>query len=78
LPTGMGGEDYPFLTNNPQIPSAFWLIGGTQAQALEAAKNGGDPVPSHHSPLFKIEPEPAIRMGVESTLRAMLDLMPAE
>jgi len=76
LPTGMGGEDYPFLTNNPQIPSAFWLIGGTPAQALEAARNGGDPVPSHHSPLFKIEPEPTIRMGVESTLRAMLELMP--
>lgn len=76
LPTGMGGEDYPFFTMDPDIPSAFWLIGGTSADLLEAAKNGGPAVPSHHSPLFKIEPEPSVRMGVDSTVRAMLELMP--
>lgn len=76
LPTGMGGEDYPFFAMDPSIPSAFWVIGGTPAEELEAAANGGPAVPSHHSPLFKIEPEPAVRMGVDSTVRAMLALMP--
>jgi hippurate hydrolase len=76
-PTGMGGEDYPYFSMDPTIPSAFWRVGGTSPEVLEAAENGGEPVPSHHSPLFKIEPEPSVRMGVESTVRAMLELMPA-
>jgi len=33
-------------------------------------------VAGHHSPLFKIAPEPAVRMGVDSTVRAMMTLMP--
>jgi hippurate hydrolase len=33
-------------------------------------------LPSHHSPLFKVEHGPAVRMGVESTVVALQDLMP--
>ena len=36
---------------------------------------GGEPVPSHHSPLFKISPEPAVTRGVESTVVALMELM---
>lgn len=75
-PTGMGGEDFPFLTLDPDIPSAFWRVGGTPAEDFERAASGGPPVPSHHSPLFKIAPEPAVRAGVESTVLALLELMP--
>ena len=74
-PTGMGGEDFPYLTLDPDIPSAFWRIGGTPAADFERAAAGGAPVPSHHSPLFRIAPEPAVRSGVESTVRALLELM---
>jgi hippurate hydrolase len=74
-PTGMGGEDFPFLTNDPAIPSVFWQIGGTPAADFERAEAGGPPVPGHHSPLFKIAPEPAIRAGVESTVLALLELL---
>ena len=76
LPDGMGAEDFPYLTTDPTIPSAYWEVGGTSAEALEAAANGGPAVAGHHSPLFKIEPEPAVRMGVDSTVRAMMELMP--
>ena len=73
---GMGGEDFAFFTIDPDIPSAFWRVGGTPPEVFQRAANGGPPVPSHHSPLFRISPEPAVRAGVESTVIALLDLMP--
>lgn len=73
---GMGGEDFAFFTIDPDIPSAFWRVGGTLPEVFERAENGGPQVPSHHSPLFKISPEPAVRTGVESTVVALLNLMP--
>lgn len=76
LPDGMGAEDFPYLTTDPAIPSIYWEVGGTPAAAFESARNGGPAVAGHHSPLFRIEPEPAVRMGVDSTVRAMLELMP--
>jgi hippurate hydrolase len=34
-------------------------------------------VPSHHSPLFKIAPEPSVRAGVESTVVALMAMFNA-
>jgi len=73
---GMGAEDYPFFTTDPYIPSVYFAIGGTPEADFEAAANGGKPVPSHHSPLFKVTPKPAVTSGVEATVLALLDLMP--
>ena len=73
--SGMGAEDFPFFTTKPYIPSVYFLVGGTNKAALDAAATGGAPVPSHHSAIFKIEPEPAVRTGVEATVTAMLALM---
>lgn len=76
IPTkGMGAEDFPFFTVDPSIQSVYWAIGGTPAEDFERADAGGPPVPSHHSPLFKISPEPAVRAGVESTVVALMTLM---
>jgi amidohydrolase len=72
---GMGAEDFPFFTTKPYIPSVYFTVGGTSKAVLDAAAAGGTPVPSHHSAIFKIEPEPAIRTGVEATVTAMLALM---
>ena len=74
--TGMGGEDFAFYTIDPEIPSVFWRVGGTPAEDFERASAGGPPIPSHHSPLFNIEPEPSITAGIESTVIALLELMP--
>jgi len=71
----MVAEDFPFFTMNPDIPSVYWGIGGTPAEDFEREAAGGEPVPSHHSPLFKISPEPSVRAGVESTVVALIELM---
>jgi metal-dependent amidase/aminoacylase/carboxypeptidase family protein len=78
LTKGMGAEDFPFFVIDPEIPSVYWQIGGTPQEAFDAAAAGGPPVPSHHSPLFRIEPEPSVRAGVESTVVALMELLPAE
>lgn len=72
---GMGAEDFPFLAVEPKIPSVYWQIGGTPAADFERAAAGGPAVPSHHSPLFRIAPEPAVRAGVESTVVALMALL---
>ena len=74
---GMGAEDFPFFTTDPAIPSVYFAVGGTSLADIEAAARGTGPtIASHHSPLFKIEPEPAVVTGVHATVLALLDLMP--
>lgn len=73
-PKGMGAEDFPFFTTDPVIPSVYFKVGGTPEADFVRAANGGPAVPSHHSPLFKISPEPAIKSGVEATVHALLEL----
>lgn len=73
---GMGAEDFPFFTTDPPIRSVYFQVGGTPVEDIAAEEAGGPPVPSHHSPLFRIAPEPAITRGVEATVVALLDLMP--
>ena len=75
---GMGAEDFPFFTTDPHIRSVYFSVGGTPKEDFARAKAGGKPVPSHHSPLFKIVPEPSVTRGVEATVFALLDLMPAQ
>lgn len=71
----MVAEDFPFFTMDPEIPSVYWGVGGTPAEDFDREAAGGAPVPSHHSPLFKIAPEPSVTAGVESTVVALLELM---
>jgi hippurate hydrolase len=76
IPTkGMGAEDFPFFTMDPEISSVYWSMGGTPQEAFDIEAAGGEPVPSHHSPLFKISPEPSVTKGVESTVVALKALM---
>jgi hippurate hydrolase len=72
---GMGAEDFPFFTVDPDIRSVYWQVGGTPQEDFDRAAAGGEPVPSHHSPLFRIVPEPSVSAGVESTVVALLNLM---
>ena len=75
---GMGAEDFPFFVTDPYIPSTYFAVGGTPQADFDRAAAGGPPVPSHHSPIFKIEPEDSVRLGVESTVLALMNLMPAQ
>jgi hippurate hydrolase len=74
---GMGSEDFPFFTTDPYIPSTYFAVGGTDPADFEREASGGEPVPSHHSPLFRIEPRPSVTMGVEATVLGLMELMPA-
>jgi amidohydrolase len=73
---GMGAEDFAFLVEEKfGIPGYYFAVGGTPQAAFDAAKKGGPAVPSHHSPLFKIDPEPSVRLGTEAMVTAVLDLL---
>jgi len=73
--TGTGAEDFGFFTTDPYIPSVYFSVGGTPSEDFERAKASGTRVAGHHSPQFKISPEPSVRAGVEATVHALLDLM---
>ena len=75
-PSGMGAEDFAyFVRTEHKVPGTYFDVGGTSQADLEAEAADGPPVPSHHSPFFRIEPEPAIRAGVEAMTLAVLDLL---
>ncbi len=75
-PSGMGAEDFAyFVRTGHGVPGTYFTVGGTSPADLEVEAAGGPPVPSHHSPFFRIEPEPAIRAGVEAMTLAVLDLL---
>ena len=75
---GMGAEDFSWFTTDPYIPSTYFAVGGTPLETMRAAMEGGPPVPSHHSPQFRVAAEPAVTLGVEATIVALLHLLQAE
>ena len=73
---GMGAEDFAFFVmTEDEVPGAYFSVGGTSQADLDADKAGGPAVPSHHSPFFKIEPEPSVTMGVEAMTVAVIELV---
>lgn len=76
--TTMGAEDFAyFVAAEHGVPGYYFAVGGTPPEAFEAAENGGPPVPSHHSPLFKIEPRESVTLGTRAMIAAVLELAPA-
>ena len=73
---GMGAEDFAyFVQPDTGVKGYYFAVGGTPKAAFEAERNGGPPVPSHHSPLFKITPEPVVVTGATAITAAALDLL---
>ena len=72
---GMGVEVVGLFGTDLYIASWYCAVGGTPESAFKAAANGGAPIPSHHSPLFKIEPEGSVTLGVEASVSALLNVM---
>lgn len=67
---GMGAEDFAyFVQPETGVKGAYLVVGGTPEDEMESA-------PSHHSPFFKIEPEPSIKSGVERMVVGAMALMP--
>ncbi len=73
---GMGAEDFAYFVQPEHgVAGAYFAVGGTRQAEIDAAKAGGPPVPPHHSALFRIEAEPAVRLGTEAMIVAVLDLL---
>lgn len=67
---GMGAEDFAYY-GSPEwggIPTVFFQVGGSVTDDLSKS-------PPHHSPLFLIQPEPAVRGGVEGYTTAALTFL---
>lgn len=65
---GMGAEDFAyFVTPDSGVKGVYFNVGGTLPENLDDAA-------SHHSPYFRIEPEPSITMATEAMVRAAIDL----
>ena len=68
--TGMGAEDFAyFVTPESGVRGVYMDVGGTLPEDLEDA-------PGHHSPFFRIEPEPSVTAGIEAMVVAARALMP--
>lgn len=72
---GMGAEDFPHFVTEPHIRSYYFGVGSTPKALLDAEKSGGKKAPSHHTPGFKVDPEPTILLGVEATVLALHELL---
>jgi len=65
---GMGAEDFAyFVTPELGVKGVYFAVGGTPQKDLEKAA-------SHHSPFFKIQPEPAITVGTEAMVIGAITL----
>ncbi len=53
----------------------YFMVGGTPKADLDAAAAGKLALGGHHSPLFKVAPAPSVRVGVEASVLALLDLL---
>ena len=74
--TGMGAEDFAYFVQPEHgVPGFYFNVGGTPKAAFDAQKAGGPAVPTHHSPLFKIAPEPSITLGTAAMVTAALELL---
>lgn len=74
--SGMGGEDFAyFVAPNTDVPGVYFAVGGTPQADFDREKAGGAPVPSHHSPFFKVQPRESITLGTEAMVAATLELL---
>ncbi len=73
---GMGAEDFAyFVAPNTDVPGVYFSVGGTPQADFDAEDAGGPPVPSHHSPFFKVAPRESVTLGTEAMTAAALDYL---
>ncbi len=68
-------EDYSAYALAGMPHSFFFEIGIYDPDRVQAARNGGPPLPFNHSPYYAPLPEPTIRTGVQAMSLAVLNLL---
>jgi hippurate hydrolase len=69
---GMGAEDFAyFVARETGVKGVYFNVGGTPADEVKEAA-------SHHSPFFKITPEPAVELGTEAMVLGAMALLQPE
>jgi amidohydrolase len=78
-PPVMGGEDFSefYRADRENIESLIFWVGGVPQADIDAAKAGGKPLPSLHSPYWAPDAEKVIATGGEALAAAAMALMPA-
>lgn len=72
----MGGEDFGlFGRTEEKIPICIYWLGTVAPEKVSAAAEGGEPLPSLHSPFFAPLPEPSIKTGVKTMTASVLELL---
>lgn len=75
-PPVMGGEDFSQFGRTPEdVPAVIFWVGAVEPERFAAAQDGGDALPSLHSPFFAPDPRPTLTTGVEAMTAAALDLL---
>ncbi|MFC0204941.1 amidohydrolase [Novosphingobium soli] len=77
-PSVMGGEDFGEFrrADEAHIQSLILWVGGADPQKLAAAKAGGAPVPSLHSPFWAPEADKVIASAAQALTLTAMRLMP--
>jgi len=70
-PPGTASEDFSEFAG-AGVPSMMFNIGVYDQQRIDAARNGGPPIPANHSPQFAPVPKPTIETGVTAMTLAVL------
>lgn len=65
-----GSEDFGLFGTAWNVPSVFWLIGGTDHGIWQASQEKGAPLPVNHSPFFAPVIHPTLKTGVQAMLGA--------
>lgn len=71
----MGAEDFGLYSLEGEIPAVMFWLGAEPIAKYLAAQNGGEPLPSLHSPLFAPDPRPAIATGIRAMTASVVELM---
>jgi len=71
----MGGEDFGRYHRAQGMPAFMFRLGSIAPARIEAARKGGEPLPSLHSSRYAPDPEPTLRTGIGTLSRLALSLL---
>jgi hippurate hydrolase len=72
----MGAEDFSLYSLDGEIPSVMFWLGAVPADRFEDARNGGEPLPSLHSPIFAPDAQSSVPTGIRAMTSAVVELLP--